>query len=405
MASFGRTFFGSHRGAPALALNMCQGKALFPRFGTYRAGVSVSGMGRTLFNGNANFGLFKASASTSYFARLGVCGPAWASGFVLTGSDLHTTNPTIRIEENQGVMPLVGSRERDAWTGGFFAGAIASISTSVSIQVFCGVSVRCRRWSCSVRWRYCNAGGFSAGVTIDLIALFFAGAGGRPPRSDFTGASASIPGYQSSLNVVDEGTELLNSSSDIKPAYTINVNLINFIPKIGQINWKLGRFGTGFEFGPFFQVDFPLRFRITHFGANVGGAWHQHAIGNRSGHTLQRTGGSSALRNPGRNRGVARVQWEVRTRFVVGIYAAFNLLWVISIGVSVGWPVSKLIPGFRGGWYRTSTDIVSQLGSTSTWNAVVAGTDNNDCGCDDPMLADGDDAPTFVFAPRDAVRA
>lgn len=374
------TRFASHRAlTETLQLNICQGRALFPAFGTFRAGVSGSGQGRTLFSGGANFGLFKASASSSYNFRLGICGPAWAGSFIVRQEAGGSTG-----------QQLVLTRE-DSWSGGFFAGATLFFGVSVGVTVFCGISISCRRWSCSVSWRYCNAFSFNVGVNIDVVALM-------AQLADFD-TNWGVPGYGQSIDMTDDGGDILNKtgwSDTINPKFTVSFNLLNLIKPVKAFNDAAGKWGTGVNLGPYFSVVFPISFRVTRFGRNLGGDWKQYTVGNRVGDNLPLTVADSGLANPGSNRARVEFQWRISTTFEIGITAGFSLLWVIGFSISVGFPIGNLIRGLRRGGYTTSTILTSTAGSSGL-GAVISGLPaGDDCGCDDPMIAQTH--PQFTFA-------
>ena len=428
MSLAGNTRFGTHRALPGLELNICQGRALFPSIGMARAGIAGSGQGRDLFRGGANAGLLKASANLGYSFRLGICGPGWAGSFLLQ----QTSETNIQLQNNSA--HLGGSDTKDAFAGGFFAGAVLSVGVGIGIEVFCGISVRCRRWKCSVSVKYCNVGGFSASVNIDLISLMAQLAGFE---TDF-----SVPGYGSSIDITGDGYGIVNQggpawNNSIQPKFEVQVNLINLIPKVGQINQKLGRFGTGLNLGPGFAVVFPITFRISNYATNINGQFKQYRItGNRDSNdnipmqpftpytqtyyedvrVLRQVGRWSwrwetvrverqrfigGLNNPGTGRATARVEWTIRTTFEIFIYGGFQLLWVINLGVRVGFPVGNLIPALRAGLFTQHTDLTSSIGNTGL-GAVIAGLPS-DCGCNEPAIAEG--TPTFQFAERTLTQA
>lgn len=393
MASMSKTYFGSHRAWPGFELSICQGRALFPRWGTFRAGISSSGMSRNLFNGRANAGIFKASANLSYAIHHGICGPAWAGAFFLTTTDLAGSSPKIKIENN---LSRLGGSDGDAFTGGFFMGTTLYVGANISVEILSGIRVRCRRWSCSISWRYSRIGSFNAGINIDLWALLFELLSAKPKRSDFQGPDVGIPGKGSSIVMVDGGNGLLNDgAASIRPEYSVEINLINYIPVIGKINYAMSRFGTGLGLGPYFAVVFPIRFRITKFGVNQSGTFRSFDVGNRSGSDLPLTS-AGGIRNPGTNRAIARIQWNVRVNFEIGIFGSIRVLWVIGFGLRIGFSVGNLIPGFNRNLATYSVDVVSAVGNTDPRYAVLAGASDGECGCETPMLADA--APSFEFA-------
>lgn len=404
------TRFASHRALPGLELNICQGRALFIAGLTFRSGISGSGQGRDIFRGNANLGLFKASAYAGYNFKLGICGPGWAGSFVLSQTNQSgTVSPDgdrLSLQRNHSYL---SPDNKDAFAGGFFAGATLFVGLSMSIDVFCGVSISCRRWKCTASWRYCHAGGFNVGVNIDLIAIM-------AMLADFE-TNWGVPGYGASIDMTDSGSGILQKTgwaNSLKPEFLVTFNLLNLIKPVKAFNDSMGRYGTGVTLGPFFSITFPITFKLTHFARNIGGALaHYNVTASRDDNDrIPITGGSNVLGNPGTNRAAVRIEWRISTTFQIGIVGGFTVLWAINIGVRVGFPVGNLIPALVNGGVSFATILRSNIGDTSNNAADVNWWANNgdasdaaaiaalpaggDCGCDEPIL--GTNPPRFTFA-------
>jgi hypothetical protein len=388
------TRFASHVALPGLELNICQGRSLFIPGLTYRAGVSGSGQGRDLFRGNANFGLFKASAYAGYNFRLGICGPAWAGTFVASQEELNGQQ-YLSLQRNHSYL---SPDDKDAFAGGFFAGATLFIGLNVGIDVFCGISVKCRRWKCTTSWRYCGVGGFNVGVNVDLIAIM-------AMLADFD-TNWGVPGYGSSIDMTDTGYGLLQKtgwSASLKPEFLVTFNLLNLIKPIKAFNDSMGRYGTGVELGPFFSITFPITFKLTHFARNSNGLKTYSVQASRDSNDripITELVNNHVLGNPGTNRAVVRIEWRISTTFQIGIIGGFRVLWAIYIGVRVGFPVGNLIPALRLGGISFATNLISNIGSTANTAAIAALPAGEDCGCEEPIVAET--TPRFTFAALEA---
>jgi hypothetical protein len=394
MPSFATTQFGSHRALPGFELNICQGRAIFPGF-TFRAGLSSSGQSRDLFRGSASAGIFRASAGMSYGVHIGICGPAWATAFRVSGN-FDSNQATLDL---QPVVARLGGA--DAWTGGFFAGASLSMGLSLGVDMYLPY-VKTKRWGIKIGFKWTGVFGVSGGVNIDLIELMLKAVSDqqRPKAPEKAAADTSFPGKGSSLNIIGSGNDVLNNGGEIVPSWTVMVNLINFIPYINTLNWQMSAYGTGLSFGPTFTVGFPIKFDMTHFAINSGGVTGRFRMqGGRPGGRLVSSNVDNTL-NPGTNQAVARIRWTLGMSFRIGVAAGVSVLWVISFGVSIDFPLANLIPFLQFGGVNFSGDLTSSVGSTDPFWGVLAG--GGDCGCGETAVAE---TPRFVFGALESARA
>ena len=395
MPSFNTTQFGSHKAVPGFELNICQGRAIFPGF-TFRAGVSSSGMSRDLFRGSASCGVFRASASMTYGVHIGICGPAWATAFRVSGN-FDTNQATLNLEPT--LARLGGS---DAWTGGFFAGASLSIGMGLGVDMYLPY-VKAKRWGIKIGFRWSTVFNVSGAVNIDLIELMLKAISDqqRPKTPPKAAADTTFPGKGTSLNIIGSGNGILNNDGEIVPSWTVFVNLINFIPYINTLNWKMSAYGTGLSFGPTLTVGFPIKFDMTHFAINSGGVTGRFAMkSGLPGGQLVSDRVDNTL-NPGTNQATARIKWQIRVSISLGVQAGISVLWVISFGVSISFPITNLIPSLQFGAVSFSTDLTSSVGSTDPFYGVLGS--GGDCGCgEETAMAE---TPRFVFGALEPARA
>ena len=391
-----RTGFYSHRAHRGDELNLCHGRPLFPpaHAGFNAFNYSKSG---TFLNGSTSHALFRAHMGASYTFSAGMCGPAWA-GLMIFTPKIEKNALTLDVEEPPAYLGV----RTDAVSAGLTYGVFMTFRLGVRVDIK-HPYVHCHHWGCSAGFHWGRVFNFHHNVTFDFIAILYkiASYKPRPDTPPKATVGAHIPGLTESYNIVDVGR--FDPNDDLEPKYSVRVNLINYIPYVGEFNHAASAYGSSVELGPSFSIVFPTSFRVTHFGYRKSGETQKLFTVDRN-RSKEALSGTATTSNPfgtiPNGEAAVRVAWDMHVTLGLGVYGKVTLLWVLSQGFNVTFRADKLSHNLRLGAGSYHAHLFSHMGKTNAWDAVAGVSDRRT----DP-LADltPDEAPTFTFAAPEAV--
>jgi hypothetical protein len=251
-------------GGPTGELNLDEGLALFPKLGTARAGVSISGHSNALFDTGVTvlFSRLKASAYYGFF--IGMVGPAVAFRFQ---SDVSMTNTsgggTVTVDLPQQEM-VAGMK-----IGMLFAGGL-----SVKEQLYLPSS-----WYSPWKFTWRTVFDETKSFEIDLLALFAKlinylltqGAQAGLWEEDTANTLAKfVPGK--TFKFIGNGKGMIGPANSLTAtaSYTFPINLVTYIPALASFVKLLGRIKGDLSFGPALALAMPVSLGLSKFTIEGG---------------------------------------------------------------------------------------------------------------------------------------
>jgi hypothetical protein len=250
---------------PTGELNLGEGLALFPKLGTARAGISVSGHSNELFDTGVTvlFSRVKASAYYSFF--MGMLGPAVAFRFQ---SDVTLTNNT-----SGGGTMAVDLPEQEM-VAGMEIGMVFGGGISVKEQLYLPSS-----WYSPWKFSWQTVFDATVGFEFDFIELFFdlikylleQGAKDDLWEKDTANTlSKFLPG--GTFKFIGNGAGAIGPGTSLTaaPSFTLPVNLATYIPGLANFVKLLNKIKGDLSFGPALALAMPVTLGLNKFTLEGG---------------------------------------------------------------------------------------------------------------------------------------
>ncbi len=249
--------------ATSQPMDLCKGFALFPTLGTLRAGISEGFSEGVLLNKNSHILALRGFFSFSYILILGICGPSYAIEFNLEG-----TGSGKSID-----MKVSG----DKMQAGFFIGITVEFPISGGLQYW-----RPDHWYTPWKGHWHDIGTFVITPRIDLLGLIlFAIIKILGPDSSLSRVNNIVPGLIGSWGFVgnsNSGFATGNGTMIARPVMNIPINIIPFIPGVGEVDETLSKIGLKISSGPNLGIGIPVYTSLTRVEldghAYEGLSWH-----------------------------------------------------------------------------------------------------------------------------------
>jgi len=313
------------------ALSLADGLALFPKFGTLRAGIQTTTVEHSLINKSFSAVLVRYKVASYYTTLMGVLGPAISFKFANCKVELHD------VPEGGEVKCDFGP-DQDVVAGmavAFVVGAGIQLTQEIAFP---------KKWYAPWEISWHQVFNLTLDVEIDFMALLvliiqvLLGYKGHL-TADSTNKLANFCGYgeqntAQSFKFFAYGDEPLGPEETIEvtPELVIPWDLMNSFPAAKGFVEALSKIGGDVSFGPTLLVQMPVTFGVTGFTVNGSDGPQQYTLDRYEGTTAIATG-SSGFTSP-----VTRFQTNVKyeTGFDLGLsfFFGIGLFKLFSIGFS-----------------------------------------------------------------------
>jgi hypothetical protein len=226
-------------------LDLCKGFALFPD-GSVRAGTSSGKGSGTVLSKHKKILAWRGSFFQGYDCLAGICGPSYATRLELEGSARQRS--------------LQAKVEGDAMQAGFFLGLTFELPIRGEVQEW-----KPDHWYTPTKGHWHDMGGFSVRPRVDLLGLVIfvlqkAVQGGTLKKVDNL-----VPGLIGSWGFVGSapgGYASGGGSLSAKPVLNLPVNILPYLPDVGEVDEGLKAVGARLSTGPNFGFKVPVTVRL-----------------------------------------------------------------------------------------------------------------------------------------------
>jgi hypothetical protein len=226
-------------------LDLCKGFALFPN-GAARAGISSGNTAATVMSKSAKITAWKGSFSLGYRALVGVCGPSYAVKFALEG-EASGKQLDLRVSE-------------DAMQAGFFVGLTFELPIRARLEEW-----KPDHWYTPWKGHWHDAGSASVTPRVDVLGALIYVLQKVLDSATLNAVNNLVPGLIGSWGFVGSapGSFVAGGGSlTAKPAMNIPVNILPYLPDVGEVDQALSDVGVKLATGPNFGLKVPTVVRI-----------------------------------------------------------------------------------------------------------------------------------------------
>jgi len=229
--------------ATSTPLDLCKGFAIFPGLGTIRAGISSGSTASTFLSKSLTILVLRGSFSAGYQALVGVCGPSYAIGFEVEGS------------ATEDDMSLTVSNQ--SMEAGFFAGFTFGLPLNASLQYW-----KPDHWYTPWKGHWHTSGSVSVTPRVDLIgALIYVLLKVLGDDSALSKVNNIVPGLLGTWGFIGHSTGGFGDSGGTltaSPVLSVPVNILPYIPDVGEVDEGLSDIGVTLATGPNFGLKVPV---------------------------------------------------------------------------------------------------------------------------------------------------
>jgi len=337
-------------------VDLCKGFGLFGD--NVRAGIQVEGDTRTLFHTDPQIIAWRFNTLATYGLFFGMCGPAYGIAFQAQGQT-EGDKLTLTISD-------------DVVASGFVFGLSLTLGFQINVTqwtlhwVWDG-------WNSHIRTSWENIANLKAGITFDLIGLFFdlllailQEQGNE--NSLLKKVNTVLPSVEGSYGFYDQEDNQFAANNGVMvatPVIALPINLVPYIPGLMEIDDVLQVLWGGVAAGP--QIGVAIPTTITMQNIEIDEETYSNLT--YSGSTVTGTGGS-AKPDP-KNISVA-LQQQAGFDLTLGLFASVWVLKLFQIGTSYNWPILSAFGIKVVDTPRTNT-VANAIGNSDIPNLTALG--------------------------------
>jgi hypothetical protein len=320
-------------------LDLCKGFAIFPQIGAVRAGVSSGNKTGSVFSKSAKIVAWRGSFSLGYRALVGVCGPSFALKFALEG----------RAQERELDVRVTD----DAMQAGFFAGLTFELPIRASLQEW-----KPDHWYTPWKGHWHNIGSASVTPRVDVLGALIFVLMKVIDSAVLQAVNNLVPGLIGSWGFIGSapgGFAAGGGSLTARPTLNVPVNILPYLPDVGEVDQALSEVGIKLATGPNFGLQVPVVARID--SVDLDGVAFGSPQWNSRGFTAR--GDADAPDDP-RNLKV-KVAHTPHLTFLVGWFGSVSLVKLFRLSATINLDLLSLLGiDIKLGTYHN--DLENQVG-------------------------------------------
>jgi hypothetical protein len=234
---------------------------------TPRAGIAGSSSSSRILDRSETILIARFYVSAYFSYQMGICGPAVA--FLFNNVTVTTSNPN----GVSGQLLLTFNNGQQIQAGGFIGCVVGGI-ISLEQQLYLPSS-----WYSPWKFSWQTAFTVSKSFQIDFLELFAAlasyllnkgGAKGVLSRDTANTLSTYIAGLSTFSFVGTSQNNAVSRQITAEPILTLPINILQYIPGLGQFLKALERIKGEVSFGPSFNIGMPVTLSIDRFDVTGG---------------------------------------------------------------------------------------------------------------------------------------
>ncbi|MBU0970855.1 MAG: hypothetical protein KKC20_09425 [Proteobacteria bacterium] len=347
-------------------LSICNGFALFPKLGTFRAGYIGTDMVGTIFAvDNKNILLFRLSANAKYEVIFGLCGPAYATEMEVEGS---TDNGKIEL-----------TVEGDEIQAGILFGLTLSFAFNFTLDTFRSKWVW-DGWHSHLSHSWSKLLNVHFNFEIDVIEFIYECIKVALEDEKEKTVFKKVPHISNQLiaswgmyderknNFVSNGGEMI-----VTPTLNIPIDIAPMLEPVIALNLALKAFLSNLSFGPLIGIQMPVTVKMN--SVTLDDTQYSplaFADGKVTGNTTD-----STTETKPKDPSTIKVELNHSAGFDLGLglFLNLNLVKLFNVGFSHTWPVLSRL-GIEPNFGPYSNNLLNKIGQSTVDTCSECGGEN-----------------------------